>query len=101
MNRNVASLVSRRFDVLVIGGGIHGLAVAYDAARRRVIDLRRLQLEGMRGALNVLGPQATLARGYAIVSRDGLVVRHAASVQAGDALTVRFSDGDIAARAES
>jgi len=34
MIRNVSSLASRRFDVLVIGGGIHGLAVAYDAAQR-------------------------------------------------------------------
>jgi glycerol-3-phosphate dehydrogenase len=34
MIRNVSGLASRRFDVLVIGGGIHGLAVAYDAAQR-------------------------------------------------------------------
>ncbi|MGE5199886.1 MAG: FAD-dependent oxidoreductase, partial [Rhodospirillaceae bacterium] len=34
MTRNVSGLASRRFDVLVIGGGIHGLAVAYDAAQR-------------------------------------------------------------------
>jgi glycerol-3-phosphate dehydrogenase len=34
MIRNVYSLGERRFDVLVIGGGIHGLAVAYDAAQR-------------------------------------------------------------------
>jgi glycerol-3-phosphate dehydrogenase len=34
MTRNVPGLVERRFDVLVIGGGIHGLAVAYDAAQR-------------------------------------------------------------------
>jgi glycerol-3-phosphate dehydrogenase len=34
MTRNLALLGARRFDVLVIGGGIHGLAVAYDAAQR-------------------------------------------------------------------
>jgi glycerol-3-phosphate dehydrogenase len=34
MIRNLSSLAARRFDVLVIGGGIHGLAVAYDAAQR-------------------------------------------------------------------
>jgi glycerol-3-phosphate dehydrogenase len=34
MTRNVPGLAARRFDVLVIGGGIHGLAVAYDAAQR-------------------------------------------------------------------
>jgi len=34
MIRDIPGLASRRFDVLVIGGGIHGLAVAYDAAQR-------------------------------------------------------------------
>jgi glycerol-3-phosphate dehydrogenase len=34
MIRDVSSLSAKRFDVLVIGGGIHGLAVAYDAAQR-------------------------------------------------------------------
>jgi len=34
MTRDLSKLTSAPFDVLVIGGGIHGLAVAYDAAQR-------------------------------------------------------------------
>jgi glycerol-3-phosphate dehydrogenase len=34
MKRDVARLTSRTFDVLVVGGGIYGLAIAYDAALR-------------------------------------------------------------------
>jgi exodeoxyribonuclease VII large subunit len=68
------------------------------AARQHMIDYRRLQVDGVRSALNALGPQATLARGYAIVLRDGAVVKHTSDVHAGDALTLRVSDGDIAAR---
>lgn len=34
MTRDLDSLVARTFDVLVVGGGITGLAVAYDAAQR-------------------------------------------------------------------
>lgn len=34
MNRDLSALTSRRFDLAVVGGGIHGLAVAYDAAQR-------------------------------------------------------------------
>lgn len=34
MTRDLARLTSSRFDVLVIGGGIHGLFAAYDAASR-------------------------------------------------------------------
>jgi glycerol-3-phosphate dehydrogenase len=34
MIRDISRLTARRFDVLVIGGGIQGLAIAYDAAQR-------------------------------------------------------------------
>ncbi len=36
MKRNLRSLADGTFDLLVIGGGSHGLAVAYDAAARGV-----------------------------------------------------------------
>jgi glycerol-3-phosphate dehydrogenase len=34
MTRDVDRLTARTFDVLVVGGGIYGLAIAYDAAQR-------------------------------------------------------------------
>src|SRR5512137_2621538 len=34
MRRDLNRLSSTRFDLLVVGGGIHGLASAYDAAQR-------------------------------------------------------------------
>ncbi len=34
MHRDVAQLSGRRYDLLVVGGGIHGLFTAYDAAAR-------------------------------------------------------------------
>ncbi len=34
MTRDLSALTSRRFDLAIVGGGIHGLAVAYDAAQR-------------------------------------------------------------------
>src|SRR3954471_966297 len=34
MPRDVDQLTGRTFDVLVVGGGIYGLAIAYDAAQR-------------------------------------------------------------------
>jgi glycerol-3-phosphate dehydrogenase len=34
VNRDLARLSSTEFDLLVVGGGIHGLATAYDAAQR-------------------------------------------------------------------
>jgi glycerol-3-phosphate dehydrogenase len=34
MQRDLDQLIGRTFDVLVVGGGIYGLAIAYDAAQR-------------------------------------------------------------------
>src|SRR5881275_1455724 len=34
MTRDLDRLTGRTFDVLVVGGGIYGLAIAYDAAQR-------------------------------------------------------------------
>jgi glycerol-3-phosphate dehydrogenase len=34
MTRDLETLANRTFDVLVVGGGIYGLAIAYDAAQR-------------------------------------------------------------------
>ncbi|MBP7568752.1 MAG: FAD-dependent oxidoreductase, partial [Acidobacteria bacterium] len=34
MQRDLSRLARETFDVLVVGGGIHGLAAAYDAAQR-------------------------------------------------------------------
>jgi len=55
----------------------------------------------LRARLLALAPSATLRRGYAIVQRpDGAVVRQAADVAAGERLTLRFADGQLAVRAE-
>src|SRR4029077_16300036 len=34
MHRDIDQLSARTFDVLVVGGGIYGLTIAYDAAQR-------------------------------------------------------------------
>src|SRR5713226_7516073 len=34
MHRNPGALTDRTFDVLVVGGGIYGLTIAYDCAQR-------------------------------------------------------------------
>jgi exodeoxyribonuclease VII large subunit len=65
---------------------------------RRVV-LARASLEGAVAALHVLGPQATLERGYAIVRRaaDDEIVRDPADAPPGTRLALRVAHGDIAA----
>jgi exodeoxyribonuclease VII large subunit len=56
-------------------------------------------LAGLEARLAALSPQATLARGYAIVRRTetGELVRSVAQVGGGDALSVRVEDGEFGA----
>ena len=63
------------------------------------VERARAALETAAAALAVLGPQATLDRGYAIVRRatDGLIIRRPGEAPAGTALTVRVSAGELAA----
>ena len=70
--------------------------VALAAVAPREVIRHRERLEALGRRLDVLSPLATLQRGYAIAEReDGHVVAHAAEVESGDALAVRFQDGRI------
>jgi len=62
----------------------------------REILRHRDRLGAVGRRLDLLSPLATLQRGYAIAEReDGHVIAHAAEVEEGDALAVRFQDGRI------
>jgi exodeoxyribonuclease VII large subunit len=65
------------------------------------LERDRTRLDHARERLRLLGPAATLERGYAIVQGDdGAVVRDGGSLTAGDLIAVRLSKGRIAARVE-
>ncbi len=67
-----------------------------DSALAQRFAIERARLTGLSGRLAVLGPEATLARGYAIVRRaDGRVLRSTADSAPGDALRVRVNDGEF------
>jgi exodeoxyribonuclease VII large subunit len=61
------------------------------------LALGRERLNGLSLRLSALNPQATLARGYAIVRRveDGHVVSRVGQVTSGDRLSVQVSDGEF------
>jgi exodeoxyribonuclease VII large subunit len=75
------------------------------ASLRRLPDLRlereATRLRGAHDRLRLLGPAATLERGYAIVQDDaGAVVREAGTLAAGDRIGVRLAAGRVGARVE-
>ena len=66
------------------------------------LQLRRERLTGLVARLDALNPLAVLQRGYAVVRRDGQLVKSVVQVSPGDRLSVRVSDGefDVTARSE-
>jgi len=68
------------------------------AARQHLARLQA-RLQALERALRAVGPQATLARGYAIVQRadDGRVLRSAGQVEAGERVRTRLARGSFTA----
>jgi exodeoxyribonuclease VII large subunit len=79
------------------------LAVAHERLRRApllALERRRGRLDTAHARLTALGPRATLERGYAIVRRDGDVVRSTEQVTRGERIDVLVSDGGFEATVE-
>jgi exodeoxyribonuclease VII large subunit len=70
------------------------------AAPLLLVERRRAALERTGARLVALSPKATLDRGYAIVRRDGELVRGVGAVAAGDRVAVELADGSFGARVE-
>jgi exodeoxyribonuclease VII large subunit len=64
--------------------------------------LRRERVRSFSAQLNAYNPLNVLARGYAVVRKEGTgeVVRNMTQVTAGEQLTVRVSDGEFKAHAD-
>jgi len=73
----------------------HGLA----NAGQRLVAAARRRLDVVEARLVALDPQRVLARGYAwLADGQGRTVTSVASLQPGDLLTARLSDGELEAR---
>lgn len=67
----------------------------------RIRAARADRVAALDARLQALSPLRVLDRGYALVLRDGAVVRDAAGVSAGDLLEIRLASGAIGARVET
>lgn len=66
----------------------------------RLLRLREEKLKGLAGKAHTLSPLGVLARGYAVVSKDGKAVVDAAAVEVGDGVEIRLQKGKITAKVE-
>jgi exodeoxyribonuclease VII large subunit len=76
----------------------HGEQLSTSTARLRraaslLVERRCAELDRTAGRLRALSPLATLDRGYAIVRREGVVVRSASVLSGGDEIDVRLAGG--------
>jgi exodeoxyribonuclease VII large subunit len=82
---------------------LHAAQAALRAAAARRAALARSRCAALGGRLEALSPLAVLARGYALVTREGrpaAVVRDAATLALGEPVTVRLARGAFAAKVE-
>jgi exodeoxyribonuclease VII large subunit len=78
---------------------IAGLRGKLDTAAQACLARKSSRLEHISGALRILSPDATLARGYTITSdAAGAVIRGSAAVKSGDEIRTRFADGEVGSR---
>jgi exodeoxyribonuclease VII large subunit len=88
-------LAQERLRLTAASADLPRLAGGRLAAARSAVD-------ASSAALSVLGPNATLERGYAIVRRgaDGSIVRDPADAPGGTSLRIRVARGEIGATAD-
>jgi exodeoxyribonuclease VII large subunit len=65
-----------------------------------MLERARARIDALAGRLAALSPSATLARGYAIVRRDGSIVRAATVLAPGDRVDVEVAAGSFSAGVE-
>lgn len=67
----------------------------FDGAFRRDADMKKRELRRVAERLQALNPLGVLSRGYCMVNReDGTIASQAAELSEGDAVTIRFADGE-------
>lgn len=71
------------------------------AAWQRYVSQRGNRLQVATGKLALLDPEQPLARGYALIFRDGTLIRSAREVARGDAIVARLGHGTLEARVEA
>ncbi len=77
------------------------LRARIDTSAVRFLSDATRRLEHALVKLDALSPLAPLARGYAIVTKDGSAVRDAATLRPGDRVKARFERGDASACIET
>ena len=77
------------------------LAERLTASTGSVIERQRARIERLDGLVQVLSPQATLARGYSITRVNGRAVTSASELTPGDHLVTTLASGTVKSTVDS
>lgn len=84
-----------RREIVARRGEVQRLAVRLTPAMERRLKRLREALSGQSRVLNSVSYERVLARGFALVTKaDGSLARSAASIADGEALNLKFADGE-------
>lgn len=79
---------------------VDDLTLRLGHAESRLLMAAHARLSGASGKLDELSPMAVLARGFAVVRKEGKPLTRIKGVMPGDPVDVRLSDGELACRVE-
>jgi len=89
-------LMSRSPDVIQSGRQLQRVSQQIQSQTRQLLSQQRQKLNNLHTQLEMLNPQRTLERGYAIVSdKKGQVLVHPKQFHAPDTITLRMAAGEI------
>ncbi len=80
--------------------GLAELETRLGRGRERALERRQSELAALSAVVRARSPFAPLARGYALVERDGRPVRGSAELAPGETVTARFGRGEARLRVE-
>lgn len=81
--------------------GLDEFSIKLGLVANKQLQLVALQLKGLRETVNLLGPQATLARGFSITRAQGQAITDAGNLRPGERITTTLAKGTVHSTVES
>lgn len=96
LKAELGSVAGRR--IVPLRMRLESLKEALKVAGEHRLEVARKEIDSDEKLLRALSPQATLERGYSMVTRGGKVVKSVRDVEAGDEFMVTMADGEFNSR---
>lgn len=96
LGEETMAAAARRLNLLQLQLARHAAALL--PAAKHALALQRHKLDRLEQVAVANDPQRILARGYALVHKDGQLVKNAQALHAGDSIQLQLADGTVSAQ---